>query len=75
MIELKRAKENPILLPNKNIQWESEAVFNPGAILIDDTVHLLYRAIGEYDTYMSRIGLATSKDGVNFERKSEVLII
>ena len=75
MIELKRAKENPILLPNKNIQWESEAVFNPGAILIDDTVHLLYRAIGEYDTYMSRIGLATSKDGVNFERKSEVPII
>ena len=31
MIELKRAKENPILSPNRDIVWESEAVFNPGA--------------------------------------------
>jgi len=75
MIELQRAEENPILSPNKDIGWESEAVFNPGAILKDDTVYLLYRAIGEYDTYISRIGLATSSDGVHFERKSEVPII
>lgn len=31
MIELKRAKENPILSPNRDIVWGSEAVFNPGA--------------------------------------------
>lgn len=75
MIELKRAEENPILLPNENVAWESKAVFNPGAILIDDKVHLLYRAVGEYDTYISRIGLATSTDGINFERVSENPII
>ncbi len=75
MIKLKRVKENPVLSPNKNIEWESKAVFNPGAILIDDKVHLLYRAIGEYDTYISRIGLATSSDGINFERKNKVPII
>ncbi len=75
MIELKRAKENPILSPNENMEWESKAVFNPGAVLIDDKVYLLYRAIGEYDTYISRIGLATSIDGVSFERKNEDPII
>lgn len=75
MIKLKRAKENPILLPNKNVWWESKAVFNPGAVLIDGKVYLLYRAIGEYDTYISRIGLAASNDGITFERTSEDPII
>lgn len=75
MIELKRSEENPILSPNEDIEWESKAVFNPGAILEDGKVYLLYRAIGEYDTYISRIGLATSTDGVHFERKSDVPMI
>ena len=75
MIELKRAKENPILSPNRDIVWESEAVFNPGAILKDDKVYLLYRAIGEYDTYISRIGLAISRDGIHFERKNRDPVI
>lgn len=75
MIELKRVKENPILSPNKNMEWESEAVFNPGAVLKDGVVYLLYRAIGEYDTYISRIGLATSSDGVHFERKNKNPVI
>ncbi len=75
MIELKRAKENPILSPNKNVEWESEAVFNPGATLIGDKVYLLYRAIGEYDTYISRIGLAISNDGITFERKNKFSVI
>ncbi|HEC30638.1 MAG TPA: glycosidase [Candidatus Yonathbacteria bacterium] len=74
-MELKRAKENPIFSPNKDVGWESEAVFNPGAILDDGKIYMLYRAIGEYDTYVSRIGLATSTDGINFERQSEVPII
>jgi len=75
MIELKRAEENPVLLPNKDREWESEAVFNPGAVLKDNKIYLLYRAIGEYDTYISRIGLATSSDGVNFERKNKNPVI
>jgi len=75
MIELKRAEENPVLSPNEDIEWESKAVFNPGAVLKDDKVHLLYRAIGEYDTYISRIGLAISSDGVNFERQNKNPVI
>ncbi|GMQ94924.1 MAG: glycosidase [Patescibacteria group bacterium] len=75
MIKLKRAEENPILSPNPDIKWESKAVFNPGAVLVNDSVYLLYRAIGEYDTYISRIGLAISSDGVNFERRNKDPII
>jgi len=75
MIKLKRAKENPIFSPNENIEWESKAVFNPGVVLENDKIFLLYRAIGEYDTYISRIGLATSNDGINFERENKVPII
>jgi len=75
MVELKRAEENPILSPNENIKWESKAVFNPGVTLKGNKIYLLYRAIGEYHTYTSRIGLATSNDGINFERKNEEPII
>ncbi len=75
MIKLKRVKGNPILSPNKKVTWESEAVFNPGAILIDDKVYLIYRAIGEYNTYISRIGLAVSNDGMVFERINKTPII
>lgn len=75
MIKLKRAEENPVLLPNADINWESKAVFNPGVILKDNEVYLLYRAIGEYEAYISRLGLAVSQDGFNFERKSELPLI
>jgi hypothetical protein len=29
---LKRHNENPILLPNEDTWWESEAVFNPAVL-------------------------------------------
>ena len=68
-MKLKRHKQNPILKPIKSNKWESEAVFNCGAVYETGQVHLLYRAIGEYDNYISRLGYAVSKDGVNFKRK------
>jgi len=75
MIKLIRYKGNPILSPNLQNEWEDEAVFNPGTVLIDGKVYLLYRAIGEYDSYISKIGLAISKDGFNFKRVSNKPII
>lgn len=75
MIQLKRVKENPILSPSKDTEWGSKAVFNPGTILKDGKIYLLYRAVGEYDTYISRIGLAVSDDGINFKRVSKNPII
>ena len=75
MIKLIRYEGNPILRPNPLNQWESEAVFNPAATLKNGQVFLLYRAIGEYDAYISRLGLAVSKDGFNFERKSNTPLV
>jgi predicted GH43/DUF377 family glycosyl hydrolase len=66
-VKLKRYENNPILEPGKN-QWESIAVFNPAAFYWNNIVYLLYRAVGEYERYVSRIGCAISRDGVNFER-------
>jgi beta-1,2-mannobiose phosphorylase / 1,2-beta-oligomannan phosphorylase len=69
---LKRYSKNPILLPNKDTWWESEAVFNPAILYDGKEVHMLYRAIGEYERYISRFGYACSTDGFNFERKNGI---
>lgn len=71
MIKLTRAKENPILTPS-HLPWENMLVFNPGAILVDEKVYLIYRAMGRNDVH-SRLGLAISTDGIHFERRKEPL--
>lgn len=68
---LKKAEANPILSP-KGAKWESHAVFNPTAWTAGRKVYLLYRAEG-VSPFSSRkitssIGLAESKDGINFSR-------
>lgn len=73
-MKLKRYKNNPILVPNKKNKWESKAVFNCAVILENGLIHLLYRAIGEYKNYISRIGYAISKDGINFKRKNNPIL-
>lgn len=58
----------PIL--KQNIKWEEKDVFNPAAVVKNDTLFLLYRAedvIGKY-AGTSRIGLAYSLDGLHFTR-------
>lgn len=61
-----RMRENPLLIPRPEHWWESEAVFNPGAVVHNGKVHLFYRALGQDG--ISRIGYALSHDGINFER-------
>jgi predicted GH43/DUF377 family glycosyl hydrolase len=65
-----RYRFNPVLKPVPENWWESKAVFNPAVLYRDGRIHLLYRAIGEYEHYISRIGYAVSDDGYNFERVS-----
>lgn len=65
---LVRHPGNPVLDANPINDWESRAVFNPAAVYHDGYVYLLYRAVGEYEFYISRFGLARSSDGINFER-------
>jgi len=67
-VELKRFSGNPIIKPNTN-WWEAEAVFNPGAVEFKGKVLLLYRARGKDN--LTRFGLASSEDGLRFERREE----
>ena len=66
---------NPILFPsstqvfncpvrNQQVNWEERNVLNPTAVIKDGKVFLLYRAQDKSGT--SRIGLATSEDGIHF---------
>ena len=69
MIKLKRFKGNPILKPIKGHAWE-KYVYNPGAILLEDRIHIIYRAFSK--DRVSRFGYASTKDGFKIdERLSE----
>ncbi len=59
---------NPILSPREEKSWESKQVFNAAAVYHQGAVHILYRAIGDYDT--SVLGYASSKDGLNIDFRS-----
>ena len=59
---LQRYHYNPIIAPRSGVDWESRATFNPAAILINDDIHLLYRAMSLSNT--SVIGYAKSNDGI-----------
>ena len=71
---LQRYEKNPILIPNEANWWESKAVFNCGILYYDNKFHMLYRAIGEYDRYISRIGYASSTDGYSFARSNNIVL-
>ncbi|MBI2048510.1 MAG: hypothetical protein HYT30_01115 [Parcubacteria group bacterium] len=66
---LTRYDGNPIIAPNPTHDWETVATLNPAAVLIDDKVHLFYRAIGNGGR--SVWGHAVSKDGLHFRRNPE----
>jgi len=73
--------ENPILKADSTfvficpvkkelVRWQKADVFNPGAIVKDNKVYLLYRCEDNSAAALggrtSRIGLAESKDGIHF---------
>jgi predicted GH43/DUF377 family glycosyl hydrolase len=63
----KRCPKNPIITPDKTHPWESKATFNPAAIRIRNTTHILYRTLSDDNT--SSIGYASSKDGFNIDER------
>ena len=67
-IKVERIDDNPVMSPVADHWWESEAVFNPAAFVDHGRVHLFYRAMG--GDGVSRIGYASSADGVNFDERS-----
>lgn len=63
---------DPILSPNPANNWESAFLYNPTAIVLNETIFLLYRAQNASKT--SSIGLAWSTDGYNFTRLNSPII-
>lgn len=72
MLHVKVTKhlQNPIFTPlSDENSFERAAVFNPAAVVKDNKVCLIYRGEDDYyKKYISRLGLAVSEDGFNFER-------
>jgi predicted GH43/DUF377 family glycosyl hydrolase len=61
---------------NADVRWESKDVLNPAAVVREGKVHLLYRAqdaVGR-PAGTSRIGVATSADGLAFERRPQPVL-
>ena len=56
------------------VRWEVTHTFNPAAVVREEKGWLLYRAEDDIGRgigwYISRLGLAASKDGLRFERRS-----
>lgn len=63
---LSKSAHNPILRPGRH-PWNAEAVFNPGATVLDHRTHLVYRAVGTDG--VSRLGYASSPDGILFDKR------
>ena len=63
---------------NIEVKWQKADVFNPGAIVRNDTVFLLFRAEDNPDAILggrtSRIGIAYSTDGINFTKYPEPVL-
>jgi beta-1,2-mannosidase len=81
-LDFRKPEENPILgadstytflcpVKNKLVHWQKADVFNPAAIVKDGKIHVLFRAEDNPNAILggrtSRIGLATSEDGLNFD--------
>ena len=66
-LDLRRSLHNPVIDPTPGSYWESEAVFNPGAVIHGGRVHLFYRALGPDG--ISRVGYASSEDGIHFDKR------
>ena len=84
-----KPKENPILRADSTftftdpikktiVRWQRADVFNPGAIVKDDKVYLLYRAEDNPAAILggrtSRLGLAESTDGIHFTKHPEPVL-
>ncbi len=89
LTDFSKPAENPILqadsnyifndpITNTQVKWQKADVFNPGAIVKEDTVFLLFRAEDNPKAGIggrtSRIGLAYSLDGINFKKFNDPVL-
>lgn len=64
---LTKPPEGLIIEPKAENEWEAWQTFNPGAILLNNKINFLYRAIGSDG--ISRFGYATSSDGFKIDER------
>jgi predicted GH43/DUF377 family glycosyl hydrolase len=75
----KRTDENPVLIPNPDNNWEGEATFNGCPVMFKRKVHILFRAEssalsnGGPHRNVSSIGCASSKDGIHFKDRHQLI--
>lgn len=89
MLGFNKTEINPIMVADssytfldpitkESVQWQKADVFNPGAIVRNDTVFMLFRAEDNPAAVLggrtSRIGLAYSTDGINFTKFTEPVL-
>ncbi|RYE49628.1 MAG: hypothetical protein EOP48_20830 [Sphingobacteriales bacterium] len=86
---IRPANSNPIISPDsisrflcpmrgEPVDWESNDTFNPAATIKDKKIHVLYRAEDKSGIGIgfrtSRIGLATSRNGIKMKRRPTPVI-
>ncbi len=70
-MKLKKFQGNPVISPNEQNDWESLVTCNPGVFYDNGVFYMLYRAAGNDEEHIIRLGLATSEDGFHFKRVSD----
>jgi predicted GH43/DUF377 family glycosyl hydrolase len=83
MLDFNKTAVNPIMIADSSyvfndpvsdtaVKWQKADVFNPGAVVRNDTVFVLFRAEDNPKAILggrtSRIGLAYSTDGISFTK-------
>lgn len=79
---VERSDKNPILKPKRIHSWESEAVFNGCPVKKENITYLIYRAISlpryhrvaKIKLRVSEIGIAESKNGIEFHNRKRFII-
>jgi len=66
-----RLSDSPVISPQGN-GWESAGTFNPSVVMLDGNIVMLYRAQDANGT--SRLGYASSTDGIRFTRRPEPVL-
>jgi predicted GH43/DUF377 family glycosyl hydrolase len=66
-----RLSDGPVISPQGN-GWESAGTFNPSVVMHDGKIVMLYRAQDANGT--SRLGYASSTDGIHFTRRPEPVL-
>jgi predicted GH43/DUF377 family glycosyl hydrolase len=89
MLDFNKTAINPIMtadssyvfndpVSNTAVKWQKADVFNPGAVVRNDTVFVLFRAEDNPKAILggrtSRIGLAYSTDGIHFTKHPQPVL-